>query len=125
MIAAIGVDAIEIARIRRLVERSPDRFVQRICTEAEAAYCMGRSHPDESIAARFAAKEAAMKCLGTGWAEGLAFRQIEVERLPSGDTRLVLNGAALARANELGIQRWHVSLTHTAVTATAFVIAEA
>jgi holo-[acyl-carrier protein] synthase len=124
MIVAIGVDAVEIERIRGLYARSGDRFVQRVFTDNEAAYCTTRSHPAESLAARFAAKEAVMKCLGTGWAEGLAFRQIEVQRLPSGDTRLVVTGTALTRANELGIQRWHVSLTHTKVTATAFVIAE-
>jgi holo-[acyl-carrier protein] synthase len=124
MIVAIGVDAVEIERIRGLYARSGDRFVQRVFTDNEAAYCKTRSHPAESLAARFAAKEAVMKCLGTGWAEGLAFRQIEVQRLPSGDTRLVVTGTALTRANELGIQRWHVSLTHTKVTATAFVIAE-
>ncbi|HIE70581.1 MAG TPA: holo-ACP synthase [Planctomycetes bacterium] len=124
MIVAIGVDAVEIERIRGLYARSGDRFVQRVFTDDEAAYCKTRSHPAESLAARFAAKEAVMKCLGTGWAEGLAFRQIEVQRLPSGDTRLVVTGTALTRANELGIQRWHVSLTHTKVTATAFVIAE-
>lgn len=124
MIVAIGVDAVEIERIRGLYARSGDRFVQRVFTDDEAAYCKTRSHPAESLAARFAAKEAVMKCLGTGWAEGLAFRQIEVQRLPSGDTRLVVTGTALTRTNELGIQRWHVSLTHTKVTATAFVIAE-
>ena len=124
MIVAIGVAAVEIERIRGLYARSGDRFVQRVFTDDEAAYCKTRSHPAESLAARFAAKEAVMKCLGTGWAEGLAFRQIEVQRLPSGDTRLVVTGTALTRANELGIQRWHVSLTHTKVTATAFVIAE-
>jgi len=124
MIVAIGVDAVEIHRIARLIEQGGDRFVRRICTEAEAAYCMGRGHPAESVAARFAAKEAVMKCLGTGWAEGLAFRQIEVARMKSGDTQLAVHGAALARAQELGIRRWHVSLTHTETTATAFVIAE-
>lgn len=124
MIVAIGVDAVEIERIRGLHARSGDRFVQRVFTDDEAAYCKTRGHPAESFAARFAAKEAVMKCLGTGWTEGLAFRQIEVQRLPSGDTRLVVTGTALTRANELGIQRWHVSLTHTGLTATAFVIAE-
>lgn len=124
MIVAIGVDAVEIERIRGLYERSGERFLQRVFTDQEADYCRGRGHPAESLAARFAAKEAAMKCLGTGWAEGLAFRQIEVQRVPSGDTRLVVTGEALRRAEELGIRRWHVSLTHTDRTATAFVVAE-
>lgn len=124
MIVAIGVDAVEIDRIRGLYERSGERFVTRVFTEQEGAYCKSRNHPAESLAARFAAKEAVMKCLGTGWADGLAFRQIEVQRLPSGDTNLVVSGAALHRAVALGIRRWHVSLTHTDTTATAFVIAE-
>jgi holo-[acyl-carrier protein] synthase len=124
MIVAIGVDAVEIDRIRGLYERSGERFVARVFTEQEGAYCKSRNHPAESLAARFAAKEAVMKCLGTGWADGLAFRQIEVQRLPSGDTNLVVTGAALQRAEALGIRRWHVSLTHTNLTATAFVIAE-
>ncbi|MCK5943139.1 MAG: holo-ACP synthase [Planctomycetes bacterium] len=124
MIVAIGVDAIEIARIRGLYERGGERFVRRVYTDAEAAYCRSRHHPAESFAARFAAKEAVMKCLGTGWAEGTAFRQIEVRRLASGDTELALSGVAAERAAARGIRRWHVSLTHTALTATAFVVAE-
>tara|TARA_R110002094_G_scaffold160856_4_gene146125 strand:+ start:1099 stop:1476 length:378 start_codon:yes stop_codon:yes gene_type:complete len=124
MIVAIGVDAVEIERIRDMFDRSGDRFVNRIFTEQEGDYCRGRNDPAESLAARFAAKEATMKCLGTGWAEGLTFRQIEVQRLPSGDTELVVSGEAKIRAEALGIRRWHVSLTHTEITATAFVIAE-
>ncbi|MFN3239935.1 MAG: holo-ACP synthase [Planctomycetota bacterium] len=125
MIVAIGTDAVEIGRIRGLYERSGERFVQRVFTPDEASYCRSRHHPAESFAARFAAKEAVMKCLGTGWADGTAFREIEVQRLPSGDTELVLRGVAAERAAARGIRRWHVSLTHTAITATAFVIAEA
>ena len=124
MIVAIGVDAVEIARIHSLLERSGDRFINRVFTKQESEYCRSRNNPAESLAARFAAKEAAMKCLGTGWAEGLSFQQIEVQRLPSGDTQLVVTGEALKRATKLKIHRWHVSLTHTDITATAFVIAE-
>lgn len=124
MIVAIGVDAVEIERIRAMFERSGERFVHRVCTEQEGAYCLSRSDPAESLAARFAAKEAVMKCLGTGWTEGIGFQQIEVQRLPSGDTQLCVTGAALQRAAALGIRRWHVSLTHTERTATAFVVAE-
>ena len=125
MIVAIGVDAVEIERIRALYERSGERYLARVFTKQEGDYCRSRSNPAESLAARFAAKEAVMKCLGTGWADGLGFRQIEVQRLPSGDPQLVVSGEALQRAEALGIRRWHVSLTHTETTATAFVIAEA
>jgi holo-[acyl-carrier protein] synthase len=125
MIAAIGVDAVELERIRGLWQRAGERFVQRICTTAEADYCRSRAQPVASLAARFCAKEAVMKCLGTGWAEGIGFRQIEVVRASSGAVHLALHGAAAQRAQQLGIRRWHLSLTHTDVTATAFVIAEA
>lgn len=125
MIVAIGVDAVEIARIERLWRQSGERFVRRLFTAAEAAYCQARHHPAESFAARFAAKEAAMKCLGSGWAEGIGFRQIEVVREASGAVRMQLHGPAAARASRLGIRAFHVSLTHTEATATAFVIAEA
>lgn len=125
MIVAIGVDSVAIARIAGLLQKSPQRFVARVFTDGEAAYCRSRAHPAESFAARFAAKEATMKCLGTGWAEGIGFRQIEVVRSQAGDVRLSLHGPALARAHALGIRRCHLSLTHDGTTATAFVVAEA
>ena len=124
MIVSVGVDAVEIARIGALLERSEERFERRVFTTAESDYCRGRQRPAESYAARFAAKEAALKCLGTGWSEGAGFRDVEVSRMPSGDTELHVTGAAAERARELGITRWHVSLTHTETTATAFVVAE-
>ena len=80
--------------------------------------------PIRHLCARYAAKEAAMKCLGTGWADGTAFREIEVRRNAQGAPELSLHGPTAARAAALGIRRWHVSLTHTDATATAFVIAE-
>ncbi len=124
MILGVGVDAVEIARIRGLYERAGARFVRRLFTADEAEYCEARHQPAESFAARFAAKEAAMKCLGTGWAEGSAFREVEVRRGPGGAPELLLHGATAARAASLGIRRWHLSLTHTDRTATAFVVAE-
>ncbi|MEO6595619.1 MAG: holo-ACP synthase [Planctomycetota bacterium] len=125
MIVAVGVDSVEIARIEALWQRSGARFLQRICSEREAAYCLARNRPAESLAARFCAKEAVMKCLGTGWADGLAFRQIEVVRDAAGAVRNHLSGTAAARAAALGMRRLHVSLTHTQTLATAFVVAEA
>lgn len=124
MIVAVGVDAVAIARIQRLVQQSGERFVRRVCTDAEADYCRGRAHAAESVAARFAAKEAVMKCLGTGWGDGVGFRDIEVVRARGGDVQLRLHGAAAAHAARRGIRAWHLSLTHTATTATAFVVAE-
>ena len=124
MIVSVGVDAVAIGRIEDLLERSGERFEQRVFTPEEVTYCRGRPRPAESFAARFAAKEAALKCLGSGWAEGAGFRQVEVVRLPSGGTELTLHGPAAERARQRGIRRWHVSLTHTETTATAFVVAE-
>jgi holo-[acyl-carrier protein] synthase len=123
-ILGIGIDAVAIARIARLLDDAGERFVARVFTSGEAAWCRSRAHPAESFAARFAAKEAALKCLRTGWAAGLGFRDVEVVRAAGGAVEVVTHGAALALALRLGIRRWHLSLTHTADTATAFVIAE-
>ncbi|MBX3464854.1 MAG: holo-ACP synthase [Planctomycetes bacterium] len=125
MIVAVGVDSVAIARIEGLLQRGGARFVARILTADEQSYCLARSRPAESIAARFCAKEAVMKCLGTGWAEGIGFRQIEVRRDAAGAVQVVLSGTAAAVAARRGIRRWHASLTHTGDTATAFVLAEA
>jgi holo-[acyl-carrier protein] synthase len=124
MIVAVGVDSVDVERIDGLWRRSGRRFAARVLTPLELQYCLSRHRPAESIAARFCAKEAAMKCLGTGWAQGIGFLQIEVQRRPDGGARIVLAGAAAARATTLGIRALHVSLTHTAQTATAVVIAE-
>jgi holo-[acyl-carrier protein] synthase len=126
VIRAIGTDAVDIARIAGLWQRAGERFLQRICTAAEADYCRGKpgGAAAASLAARFAAKEAGMKCLGTGWADGIGFRQFEVVRAASGAVHLQLHGAAAARAAQLGIARWHLSLSHTDQVALAFVIAE-
>ena len=126
MIRAIGIDAVDLDRIAGLWQRAGERFLQRICTPAEADYCRGRqgAAAAASLAARFAAKEAGMKCLGTGWADGIGFRQFEVVRAPSGAVHLRLHGAAATRAQQLGIEHWHLSLSHTDRVAIAFVVAE-
>lgn len=125
MIIAIGVDAVEIDRIRRSVDdpRTGSRFRERVFTAAEIAYCTRRRFYAESFAARFAAKEAVMKALGRGFGDGIGWLDIEVTR--ERDRPLLhLSGAAATRAAELGIARWHLSLTHTAAQAVAFVVAE-
>lgn len=124
MIAGVGVDSVAIERLAAAWRRSGDRFAERILTAAELTYCRARHRPAESFAARFCAKEAVMKCLGTGWARGIAFHQIEVRRDGDGAVHVALTGAAAARARELGIRRIHLSLTHTDTTATAFAVAE-
>lgn len=123
-IVGTGLDAVEVERIRRLLESHGDRFVARLFTAGEKAYCGGSADPAMHYAARFAAKEAAAKALGTGLAEGIHWADIEVARQESGRPVLVLHGGALERAKALGAERFHLSLTHTKEMALAQVILE-
>lgn len=124
MIVAVGVDSLPIARLEDLWQRAGDRFLQRVFTDAERAYCLSRHRPGESFAARFCAKEAVMKCLRSGWAAGVGFRQIEVVRDERGAVAVHLHDEAAALAERRGIRRIHLSLTHTGDAATAFAVAE-
>jgi holo-[acyl-carrier protein] synthase len=126
VIAGIGIDACEVDRMRRvLAAPHGDRFRDRVFTEAEQAYCEARGRGRvQSYAVRFAAKEAAMKVLGTGWGDGVAWHDIEVVSGPTGQPALRLRGRAALLARRLGMASWFVSLTHTRATATAWVIAE-
>jgi holo-[acyl-carrier protein] synthase len=124
MIHSNGVDLVEVARVERALREHGERFLARVYTAGERAYCLAKARPGPSLAARFAAKEAVMKCLGTGWSDGVGFAQIEVVRDRRGAPSLVLHGRAAERARELGIRRWHLSLTHTEHGALAFAIAE-
>lgn len=124
MIIGIGIDVIQNERIAGSLERFPDRFASRIFTPEEAAYCNRCAHPPIHFAARFAAKEAAFKALGTGWARGVHWKDVELERLPSGQPRLILRGGALEWATKLGANRFHVSLTHDQLVSAAVVILE-
>lgn len=124
MIISTGIDLIEISRIEEVFERRGDRFRLRVFTPSEIEYCERLQSRLESYAARFAAKEAAMKALGTGWAEGVGWKDIEVVREPDGVPRLELRGRALERFRELGAARSHLSLTHSRDMAMAQVIFE-
>ena len=124
MILGHGVDLAEVERVRRSVERFGDRFLERVFTEGERAYAGDGPRRDERLAARFAAKEAVFKALGTGWAQGVGWTGIEVVREASGKPALVLHGKARELAETLGVRRWHLSLTHTGTMAMASVIAE-
>lgn len=123
MILGLGLDITELDRIHRSLERFGDRFIARVLTSAEAA-AIPEQNPVPYIAARFAAKEAAAKALGTGFAEGVTVKSIEVVRMPSGAPELRLHGAAKARAEALGVTRAHLSLTHGRDVAAATVILE-
>lgn len=125
MIRGLGVDVVEVARIRRARQRHGARFLERVYTSREIADCQGRADPDEGFAARFAAKEAALKALGTGWSGEVALTDAEVRVGPSGAPSLALHGGAARRARELGAQSFWVSLTHTRETAAAVVVLEA
>jgi len=125
MITGIGIDLVENARIRDSIDRFGDRFLSRIYTEVEKEYCSKCSDPVIHYAARFAAKEAAFKALGRGWAGGVKWKDVEVQRLSSGKPELHLYGEALAIATEMRSTRFHVSLTHDQLISSAVVIVEA
>lgn len=123
LIVAVGVDAVEIGRIDRLFRTAGERFLQRVFTPGERAYCLARAQPAQSLAARFAAKEAVMKCLGTGWGGGVAFPSIEVVRDAAGALGVRLHGGAAGTAAARGIRSIQLSLTHTSQLALAFAVA--
>jgi holo-[acyl-carrier protein] synthase len=123
MIVSTGVDIVEVSRIKEMTEKHADRFLKRIFTAREITYCRARKYKYEHFAARFAAKEAAMKALGVGLGS-VALREIEVVRMPRGDVRLQLVGKALEKADGLGIAQFHLSLSHTRDYAVAVVIGE-
>ncbi len=119
-----GIDLVEVARIERLLEEHGERFLARIYTQGEVAYASANpARRAEHLAARFAAKEAVMKALGTGWARGVAFADIEVVRDGAGKPGVVLHGAAASLADELGVSKWLLSLTHSGLWAQASAIA--
>ncbi|HLU38141.1 MAG TPA: holo-ACP synthase [Planctomycetota bacterium] len=122
-IVAVGVDLVDLDRIERLLDAEGDRFLARVFTAAEREYCMARARPVPSLAARFAAKEAVMKCLGTGFGEGVGFAQIEVVRSPRGEPSVALHGRAAAVAAERGIAGFRLSLSHGDRQAIAFAVA--
>lgn len=125
MILGLGTDLIEIARIEASVRRFGNRFLDRVFTEAEIAYCQRkRVSAAESFAARFAAKEAGAKALGTGISRGIAWREIEVRRNPGEAPTLHWSGRAAERAASMGVRRASVSLTHSRSSAMAVVVVE-
>ena len=118
-----GIDIVEVARIAAMLQEHGQRFVTRCFTEAESGYAeSSRRRRAEHYAARFACKEAVLKALGTGWRDGVSWRDIEVRRGPSGQPNVLLTGRCAEIADELGIELWHVSLSHTETNAIASVI---
>src|SRR5437868_6168352 len=112
-IIGLGIDATDIHRIAETIERYGDRFLHRIFTEGEVAYAMRRRTPAIHLAGRFAAKEAAMKALGTGHSQGVLWRDVEVVRQPGGPPQLQLHGGAARRLARIGGQKLQLSISHT------------
>jgi holo-[acyl-carrier protein] synthase len=124
MILGTGIDIAEVPRIRQSIARFGDRFLRRIYTEGEIRYCDSKANRVERYAARFAAKEAAMKALGTGWSHGVRWRDCEVSRMPGGRPTIIFYGKAGEIAARLGMKHAALSLSHTAEQAIAQVILE-
>ncbi|HME10681.1 MAG TPA: holo-ACP synthase [Bryobacteraceae bacterium] len=126
MIVGMGVDLAEVPRIRQAVERHGQRFLERVYTARELAYVnrRGAASRFERLAARFAAKEAGMKAIGTGWRCGVGWQDFEVSNLAGGRPTLLLHGVAEKVAAELGVRNIVLSLTHTAELSMAVVILE-
>jgi holo-[acyl-carrier protein] synthase len=124
MVLGVGTDLMEIARIQRSVARFGDRFLLRVFTPREIAYCQRKKNAAESFAARFAAKEAGAKALGTGISQGIRWLELEVIREPSGKPSLQLTGRAAERARGLGVATVSLSLTHSKDIALAVVVME-
>lgn len=125
MIVGTGLDLCEVPRLRAAIERHGHRFLNRIYTSREVAYVESKANRFERYAARFAAKEAAMKALGTGWRRGIRWLDFEVTNLPSGRPTLTLHGRAAEIASAMGVRSISLSLTHTAENGMALVVFEA
>ena len=121
MLVGTGIDIVEIERVAHSIARYGDRFLGKIFTPAEIMYCQRKKNFAESFAARFAAKEAGAKALGTGIQHGVTWKELEVQRLPGHRPTLHLTGRALEFAKRLGVAHVSLSITHTATLAMASV----
>ena len=124
MIVGTGLDLAEVPRIKASIERYGEKFIRRIYTAAEIAYVERKANKFERYAARFAAKEAGMKAIGTGWRRGVTWQDFEVANLPSGKPTLRFHGVAARFAEALGVKNVSLSITHTAELGMAHVILE-
>ncbi|MES2390029.1 MAG: holo-ACP synthase [Acidobacteriota bacterium] len=124
MVIGLGTDLMEIERIERSVERFGSAFLNRVFTAEEIAYCQAKKNAGESFAARFAAKEAGAKALGTGISRGVSWREFEVRRKPGQRPELFLSGRAAEIAEKLGVKRMSLSLSHSRTVSIAVVVAE-
>jgi len=121
-VTAHGIDLVECKRLGEVVERHGERFLRRVFTPGELAYCRRQRRPVEHLAGRFAAKEAVLKALGTGWRGGIAWTDVEVASAPSGQPRVELSGRCREIAEALGLSCILISISHTATHAIASAI---
>ncbi len=124
MIVGTGIDITEVQRIAASIERFGRRFVERVFTADEIRYCESKANKTERYAGRFAAKEAAMKAIGTGWNRGVTWHDVEVRRSPGQRPTIAFHNRAAEFFQKLGAVRAHLSITHTAESAMAQVILE-
>ena len=124
MIVGTGIDVAEVDRVAASLARFGRRFTERVFTAEEIRYCESKANKAERYAARFAAKEAGMKAIGTGWNRGVRWQDVEVQRLPGGRPTVVFHGRAGEFFARLGATRTHLSLTHTKGMALAVVVLE-
>jgi holo-[acyl-carrier protein] synthase len=123
MVVGTGIDIVEVPRIAKSIERFGERFLKRIYTPAEIRYCDSKANRIERYAARFAAKEAGMKAIGTGM-RGVSWQDFEVGREPTGRPTMLFHGRAAEVAKRLGVRRAHLSVSHTEEHAVAYVLIE-
>jgi len=123
-VAGIGVDIVQVERVSEVIAQHGDRFLARIFTPREVAYCRSRKRKDEHFAARWAAKEAAVKALRAAFEGAVSWREIEVATGQAGEPMLKLHGGAAQLAKKHGIERLHLSISHVSALAVACVVAE-
>lgn len=124
MILGIGVDIVEIDRFKRSIERYGDRFLERLFSDDEIAYCRAHKYSAQHFAVRFAAKEAVLKALRHGIGPGVSMKEIRITRGERGEPSVELEGRTKALADRKGVQQLHVSLSHSQTTCIAQVVAE-
>jgi holo-[acyl-carrier protein] synthase len=124
-IVGIGIDIVECLRVGRMIERHGEQFLERVYTQREVAYCQARKRAVEHFAARWAAKEAIFKCLGTGWKRGLDWTDVEIRNEHSGKPQVHLCGATKEVALALRVGDIHLSMSHCRAYATAYALAVA
>ncbi|MGH7607216.1 MAG: holo-ACP synthase [Gemmatimonadales bacterium] len=124
MVLGVGLDIVETARVARALAIHGHRFEERVYTPGELAACVARTDRAQALAGRFAAKEAFLKAMGTGWVRGVSLRQVEVVACPGGQPALQLAGGAAAQARRKQVRNVHLSLTHQPGLAAAVVILE-